>query len=44
MYVEQTGLLIRMEFTCFDDYWLPLTSEGPVAQYAAGRLIPPEHR
>jgi SAM-dependent methyltransferase len=34
--VEQTSLLIRMEFSCFDDYWLPLTSEGPVAQFVAG--------
>jgi hypothetical protein len=31
--VEQTSLLIRMEFSDFDDYWLPLTSEGPVAQF-----------
>ena len=28
--VEQTSLLIRMEFSDFDDYWLPLTSEGPM--------------
>jgi ubiquinone/menaquinone biosynthesis C-methylase UbiE len=34
--VEQTSLLIRMEFSGFDDYWLPLTSEGPVAQFVAG--------
>jgi SAM-dependent methyltransferase len=34
--VEQTSLLIRMEFSCFDDYWLPLTSEGPMAQFVAG--------
>jgi SAM-dependent methyltransferase len=33
--VEQTSLLIRMEFSCFDDYWLPFTKgEGP-----PGRLI-----
>ena len=31
--VEQTSLLIRMEFSCFDDYWLPITAEGPVAQF-----------
>jgi SAM-dependent methyltransferase len=30
--VEQTSLLIRMEYSCFDDYWLPLTAEGVVAQ------------
>jgi hypothetical protein len=34
--VEQTSLLIRMEFSGFDDYWLPLTSEGPMAQFVAG--------
>jgi len=34
--VEQTSLLIRMEFSGFDDYWLPLTSEGPLAQFVAG--------
>jgi ubiquinone/menaquinone biosynthesis C-methylase UbiE len=28
--VEQTSLLIRMEFSCFDDYWLPfIRGEGP---------------
>jgi SAM-dependent methyltransferase len=28
--VEQTSLLIRMEFSCFDDYWIPFTrGEGP---------------
>jgi SAM-dependent methyltransferase len=33
--VEQTSLLIRMEFSCFDDYWQPFTTgEGP-----PGRLI-----
>lgn len=30
--IEQTSLLIRIEYTCFDDYWLPLTAEGVVAQ------------
>jgi len=34
--VEQTSLLIRMEFSCFDDYWLPFTSgEGPPGQLVA---------
>jgi hypothetical protein len=33
--VRQTSLLIRMEFSDFNDYWLPLTSEGPVAQFVA---------
>jgi SAM-dependent methyltransferase len=33
--VEQTSLLIRMEFSCFGDYWRPFTTgEGP-----PGRLI-----
>jgi SAM-dependent methyltransferase len=34
--VEQTSLLIRMEFAGFDDYSLPLTSEGPLAQFVTG--------
>ena len=34
--VEQTSLLIRMEFSCFDDYWLPITIEGPGAQFIGG--------
>ena len=34
--VEQTSLLIRTEFSDFDDYWLPLTSEGPLAQFING--------
>jgi SAM-dependent methyltransferase len=34
--VEQTSLLIRMEFLGFDDYWLPLTTEGPLAQFVNG--------
>jgi hypothetical protein len=34
--VEQTSLLIRMEFSGFDDNWLPLVSEGPVAKFVAG--------
>jgi ubiquinone/menaquinone biosynthesis C-methylase UbiE len=37
--VEQTSLLIRMEFSGFDDYWLPLTSEGPVAQFVTGLSV-----
>ena len=33
--VEQTSLLIRMEFSCFEDYWRPFTTgEGP-----PGRLV-----
>ena len=37
--VEQTSLLIRMEFSCFDDYWQPFTTgEGP-----PGRLIASLH-
>ena len=31
--VQQTDLLIRLEYSCFDDYWLPITAEGPVAQF-----------
>lgn len=33
--VEQTSLLIRMEYTCFEDYWQPLILEGPVNQLVA---------
>jgi hypothetical protein len=35
--VEQTSLLIRMEFSCFDDYWSPfLAGEGPHGQLVVG--------
>jgi hypothetical protein len=31
--VEQTSLLIQMEYSCFDDYWTPFTrGEGPLGQ------------
>jgi hypothetical protein len=34
--VEQTSLVIRMEFACFDDYWTPFTKgEGPPGQFVA---------
>ena len=34
--VEQTSLLIRMEFACFDDYWLPFNrGEGPPGKFVA---------
>ena len=34
--VEQTSLMIRTEFTCFDDYWGPFVrGEGPHGQYVA---------
>ena len=34
--VEQTSLLIRMEYSCFDDYWTPFTTgEGPAGQLIA---------
>jgi hypothetical protein len=34
--VEQASLLIRTEFSCFDDYWLPFTrGEGPPGQFVA---------
>ena len=39
--VEQTSLLIRMEFSCFDDYWLPFTrGEGPPGKFVAGLSEP----
>jgi SAM-dependent methyltransferase len=35
--VEQTSLLIRMDFPSFDDYWLPFTTgEGPQGQFVVG--------
>lgn len=34
--VEQTSLLIRMEFDSFDDYWEPFTTgEGPTGKFVA---------
>ena len=34
--VDQTSLLIRMEYSCFDDYWTPFTTgEGPAGQLIA---------
>src|SRR5262249_11933587 len=34
--VEQTSLMIRMEYSCFDDYWTPFTrGEGPPGQLIA---------
>jgi SAM-dependent methyltransferase len=39
--VEQTSLLIRMEFSCFEDYWLPFaTGEGPQGQFVTGLSEP----
>jgi SAM-dependent methyltransferase len=39
--VEQTSLLIRMEFACFDDYWLPFTKgEGPPGKFVANLSEP----
>ena len=35
-HVEQTSLLIRMEYSCFDDYWTPFTrGEGALGQLVA---------
>ncbi|WP_349434935.1 class I SAM-dependent methyltransferase [Pararhizobium sp. A13] len=34
--VEQTSLLIRMEYQSFDDYWAPIAAgEGPLGKYVA---------
>jgi SAM-dependent methyltransferase len=39
--VEQTSLLIRMEFECFEDYWTPFsTGEGPPGQFVANLSEP----
>ena len=35
--VEQTSLMIRAEFSGFDDYWSPFAmGEGPHGQYVTG--------
>jgi hypothetical protein len=35
-HVEQTSLLIRMEYSCFDDSWMPFTrGEGPLGSIVA---------
>jgi hypothetical protein len=34
--VEQTSLMIRMEYRNFDDYWEPIAAgEGPLGKYVA---------
>lgn len=39
--VEQSSLLIRMEFSSFDDYWSPFTAgEGPPGQFLASLTEP----
>jgi len=39
--VEQTSLLIRVEFSSFQDYWLPFTTgEGPQGQFVGGLAEP----
>ena len=35
--VEETSLLIRMEYLSFEDYWGPIAAgEGPLVEYLAG--------
>jgi len=35
--VEETSLMIRMEFQSFEDYWTPFAmGEGPHGQYVVG--------
>jgi ubiquinone/menaquinone biosynthesis C-methylase UbiE len=39
--IEQTSLMIRMEFQSFDDYWTPFAmGEGPHGQYVTGLSEP----
>jgi hypothetical protein len=39
--VEDTSLMIRMEFSSFDDYWQPFEAgEGPHGKYVAGLADP----
>ncbi|SCB56257.1 Methyltransferase domain-containing protein [Rhizobium aethiopicum] len=41
--VEETSLLIRMDYLSFDDYWQPIAAgEGPLGRYVAG--LEPEKR
>jgi ubiquinone/menaquinone biosynthesis C-methylase UbiE len=36
-HVEQSSLLIRMDYQSFEDYWMPFTGgDGPLGQYVAG--------
>jgi ubiquinone/menaquinone biosynthesis C-methylase UbiE len=43
--VEQTSLLLRMEFESFDDYWLPFTKgEGPPGQLLLSLSDPAKSR
>jgi SAM-dependent methyltransferase len=42
--VEETSLLIRMEYSSFEDYWDPIAAgEGPLGKYVAG-LDPAKRR
>jgi hypothetical protein len=41
--VEETSLMIRAEFSSFDDYWTPFAlGEGPHGQYVIG--LPDDQR
>ncbi len=43
--VEDTSLLIRMDFAHFDDYWQPfLSGDGPPGQYVTGLAAPARER
>lgn len=42
--VEETSLLIRMEYSGFDNYWLPLTSEGRWHNLSLAYLLRPVRR
>jgi hypothetical protein len=40
--IEETSLLIRMEYESFDDYWEPISAgEGPLGQYVAALAAQP---
>jgi hypothetical protein len=42
-HVDETGLELRMNFSSFDDYWLPyLTGDGRAGVYL--EKLSPEHR
>lgn len=39
--VEETGIGIQMDFSSFDDYWLPMSASGPGGAYVA--TLSPDH-
>ena len=43
--VEETSLVVRAEFSDFEDYWRPfLSGDGPPGQYVTGLAAPARER